>query len=113
MYNVPSKAIDLLYGLSLLLQEYESASMCMQQGMRCLDIAARRCHTYQYIMTGKNCQNQTAHLYSHLRKPRVLSPLRSLRVRNEVDLVPLACENGVLFDLHCLIVAAAALKLIL
>ena len=30
----------------------------------------------------------------HLRKPRVLSPLRSLRVRNEVDLVPLACEDG-------------------
>ena len=30
----------------------------------------------------------------HLPKPRVLSPLRSLRVRNEVDLVPLACEDG-------------------
>ena len=29
----------------------------------------------------------------HLRKPMVLSPLRSLRVRNEVDLVPLACED--------------------
>ena len=29
----------------------------------------------------------------HLRKPRVLSPLRSLRVRNEVDLVPLVCED--------------------
>ena len=30
----------------------------------------------------------------HLRKPRILSPLRSLHVRNEVDLVPLACEDG-------------------
>ena len=30
----------------------------------------------------------------HLRKPRVLTPLRSLRVRNEVELVPLACEDG-------------------
>ena len=29
----------------------------------------------------------------HLRKPRVLSPLRSLPLRNEVDLVPLACED--------------------
>ena len=31
----------------------------------------------------------------HLRKPRVLTPLRSLRtcVRNEVELVPLACED--------------------
>ena len=28
----------------------------------------------------------------HLRKPRVLTPLRSLR--NEVELVPLACEDG-------------------
>ena len=27
----------------------------------------------------------------HLRKPRVLTPLRSLR--NEVELVPLACED--------------------
>ena len=34
----------------------------------------------------------------HLCKPRVLSPLRSLRtcVRNEVDLVSLACEDGTL-----------------
>ena len=32
----------------------------------------------------------------HLCKSRVLSPLRSLRtcVRNEVELVPLACEDG-------------------
>ena len=32
----------------------------------------------------------------HLRKPRVLTPIRSLRtcVRNEVELVPLACEDG-------------------
>ena len=29
----------------------------------------------------------------HLRKPRVLCPLLSLHVRNEVDLVPLACED--------------------
>ena len=29
----------------------------------------------------------------HLRKPRVLSPLRSLRVRNEVGLVPLATRK--------------------
>ena len=29
----------------------------------------------------------------HFRKPRVLTPLRSLRVRNEVELVPLACED--------------------
>ena len=35
------------------------------------------------------------HRYVHLRKRRVLSPLRSLRVRNEVDLVPLACEDEV------------------
>ena len=37
------------------------------------------------------------HMFNHLRKPRVLSPLRSLRtcVRNEVDLVPLACKDDV------------------
>ena len=29
----------------------------------------------------------------HLRKPRVLSPLRSLRTGNEEDFVPLACED--------------------
>ena len=34
----------------------------------------------------------------HLRKPRVLSPLRSLR--NEVDLVPLACEKPADLDLN-------------
>ena len=34
-------------------------------------------------------------------------------IRNEVDLVPLACEDGVLFVLHCLVVVAAAFKLIL
>ena len=33
------------------------------------------------------------HFMAHLRKPRILSPLRSLRVRNEVDLVPLTCED--------------------
>ena len=33
-------------------------------------------------------------LLGHLRKPRVLTPLRSLRVRNEVELVPLACEDA-------------------
>ena len=32
-------------------------------------------------------------LIVHLRKPRVLSPLRSC-VRNEVDLVPLTCEDA-------------------
>ena len=30
----------------------------------------------------------------HLHKPRVLSPLRSFCVRNEVDLVPLVCEDA-------------------
>ena len=33
----------------------------------------------------------------HLRKPRVLTPPRSLRVRNDVELVPLACEDGDLY----------------
>ena len=38
----------------------------------------------------------------HLRKPRVLTPLRSLRVRNEVELVPLACEDeGHILMLQC------------
>ena len=32
-------------------------------------------------------------LLQHLPKPRFISPLCSLRVRNEVDLVPLACKN--------------------
>ena len=32
------------------------------------------------------------------RKPRVLTPLRSLRIRNEVELVPLACEDGSIHD---------------
>ena len=32
-------------------------------------------------------------LIRHLRKPRVLTPLR-LCVRNEVELVPLACEDA-------------------
>ena len=37
-----------------------------------------------------------------LRKPGVLSPLRSLRhVKNEMDLVPLACEVD---DVHVVIV---------
>ena len=38
--------------------------------------------------------NPVCHLHTHLRKPRVLSPLRSLRVRNEMYLVPLACEDA-------------------
>ena len=33
-------------------------------------------------------------LEPHLRKPRVLTPIRSLRVRNEVEVVPLACEDA-------------------
>ena len=33
------------------------------------------------------------HMLVHRRKQRILSPLRSLRVRNEADLVPLACED--------------------
>ena len=37
-------------------------------------------------------------LFYHSRKPRVLSPLRSLRVRNEVDLELLACEDVVLHN---------------
>ena len=53
-------------------------------------------------------KHNTKLLY-HLRKPRVLSPLRSLHVRNEVvllrslhvrnevDLVPLACKDAALF----------------
>ena len=36
-----------------------------------------------------------------LHKPRVLSPLCSLRVRDEIDLVPLACEDD---DVHAVIV---------
>ena len=39
-------------------------------------------------------QGTNAYWEQHLSKPRVLSPLRFLRVRNEVDLVPLACEDG-------------------
>ena len=35
-----------------------------------------------------------AHEVLHLGKPWVLSPLRSLCLRNEVVLVPLACEDG-------------------
>ena len=31
---------------------------------------------------------------SNLRKPKAQSPPRSLRIRNEVDLVPLTCEDG-------------------
>ena len=36
------------------------------------------------------------HLEIHLRKPRVLTPLRFFNtyVRNEVELVPLACEDA-------------------
>ena len=34
------------------------------------------------------------HLW-HTRKPRALSPLGSICIWNEVDLVPLACEGGV------------------
>ena len=44
-------------------------------------------------MNKKN-RMETIQLFLHLRKPRVLSPLRSLRVSNDVDLVPLACEDG-------------------
>ena len=39
-------------------------------------------------------QGQFYH-WPHLRKPRILSPLCSLRVRNKVDLVPLACKDAV------------------
>ena len=39
--------------------------------------------------------DKPAHPRSHLRKPKVLIPLCSLRVRNKVDLVPLACEDGI------------------
>ena len=37
--------------------------------------------------------NLIQNIHIILCKPIVLSPLRSLRVRNEVDLVPLACED--------------------
>ena len=43
------------------------------------------------------------HVLQYLRKPRVLSPLRSLRVRNEVDLVPLACKDGPSDPLPCFV----------
>ena len=49
-------------------------------------------HIYPYFLyASSECSGESVH---HLRKPTVLSPLRSLRVRNEVDLVPLACEDG-------------------
>ena len=38
-------------------------------------------------------------IYICLHKPRVLSPLCSLRIRNEVDLVPLACEDDLFASL--------------
>ena len=43
------------------------------------------------------CIDIGRHVLNHLSKLRVLSPLRSLRTCtwNEVDLVPLACEDGV------------------
>ena len=46
--------------------------------------------------TSNKCNNYNAHVRCHLRKPRVLSPLPSIRtcVWNKVDLVPLPCENG-------------------
>ena len=48
------------------------------------------------------------HVFYYLHKQRILSPLCSLRsilwhllcVRNEVDLVPLACEDGVLLHVN-------------
>ena len=43
------------------------------------------------------------HVLQYLCKPRVLSPLRSLRVRNEVDLVPLVCEDGPPDPLPCFV----------
>ena len=43
---------------------------------------------------GQSLQAKGTKSISFLTLPRVLSPLRSLCVRNEVDLVPLACEDG-------------------
>ena len=43
-----------------------------------------------HLLTVKERQ----HILHHLHKPRVLNPLRSC-VRNEVELVSLACEDGV------------------
>ena len=42
------------------------------------------------------CLKSACEVLDHLCKPRVLSPLRSLCmwIRNVVDLVPLACEDG-------------------
>ena len=47
-------------------------------------------------------KESTRHQVDHLRKPRLLSQLHSLRtcVRNEVDLVPLACEDVGRLDQH-------------
>ena len=47
---------------------------------------------------------------SHMHKPRVLSPLRSLRM-NEVDLVPLAWVDGVILCSSCFSSNNAALIL--
>ena len=37
--------------------------------------------------------SRNMHILGNLRKPRIVSPLRSLCVTNEVNLVPLACED--------------------
>ena len=42
--------------------------------------------------------------------PRVLSPLRSLGVRNEVDLVPLACEDAVITFKNKLQIAISTMR---
>ena len=53
-------------------------------------------NTVLLLVFGHKLYNEQRYLmkFAHLRKPRVLSPLLSLRTaRNEVDLVPLACED--------------------
>ena len=47
----------------------------------------------KWTPTGSTTKPNMPHL-DHLHKSRVLSLIRSLRVTNEVDLVPLACKDA-------------------
>ena len=51
-------------------------------------------HSYFIGSSEGNSEHAESHDKVHLGKPRVLCPLRSLRTRNEVGLVPLDCEDG-------------------
>ena len=53
---------------------------------------------FVHIFIEKTCEKVLFHKLFHLRKPRIPTPLRSLCVRNEEELVPLACEDEVFYD---------------